>query len=800
MANNKTKIGGFMLFIGFSLLVGLLFYGDFLPKERDSEVTSTDVTDDSVPAGLTGNTNDTQAETSTTDAASLADTKVPNTVAQQTGTATDGLAGTDKALTEEGPVSVDTAVAVKPKTAASVDEDQSAEVSSDAQGGSLNAQGTGGTAADTPPVAVAIDSNANLQTANPKIENPETAKTPSSDVTVQTEPAATDVPASDVSSSVAVSKDVVPSGAMTESGADAVAKKMTGTAEDVADKIATDDNQANTTALLDEAQAKTSSVDTSVANVPVVKAPKATSDTEDVAASDVMVRATSQPEADTGGGVTVETNSSELAENAEIVPAFDVVRVEADGSALIAGTAKPGAEVTLMIDGDKLADTTADSTGKFVVFADVGPVETLRELSLSSSGDSSVVVSTEQVLLAPTVQTAKLPPSPAKVPENVPVQLETAVVPVVEGDASETNDLPSSATTIKIATQTETQSPTPTETAAPTEIAAPTETPTPTETATPAETATPTEIATPSTIQTATATQTEAIIQTETASMPSVNAQVPAGAAAEAKDMTNSVMAVDVAVGEIPVPASTATAATDGVSSAAVKGGSDATGGTVAAIATQPASSADTEIAQPAAVQSAVGDEAVTNPVPTPKAPKAPTVIISTSEGLKVLSKAGKAPEVLTSVALDVISYSLQGEVQLAGRAPSDGLIRVYLDNQPITDAPIKQDGTWALDMPQVDTGIYTLRLDEVDADGAVNSRIETPFKRESKEVLLAETSADGVLAPSAVTVQKGSTLWAISRSRYGRGILYARIFEANRDRIRDPDLIYPGQIFKLPD
>ena len=800
MSNNKTKIGGFMLFIGFSLLVGLLFYGDFLPKERDSEVTSTDVTDDSVPAGLTGNTNDTQAETSTTDAASLADTKVPNTVAQQTGTATDGLAGTDKALTEEGPVSVDTAVAVKPKTAASVDEDQSAEVSSDAQGGSLNAQGTGGTAADTPPVAVAIDSNANLQTANPKIENPETAKTPSSDVTAQTEPAATDVPASDVSSSVAVSKDVVPSGAMTESGADAVAKKMTGTAEDVADKIATDDNQANTTALLDEAQAKTSSVDTSVANVPVVKAPKATSDTEDVAASDVMVRATSQPEADTGGGVTVETNSSDLAENAESVPAFDVVRVEADGSALIAGTAKPGAEVTLMIDGDKLADTTADSTGKFVVFADVGPVETLRELSLSSSGDSSVVVSTEQVLLAPTVQTAKLAPSPAKVPENVPVQLETAVVPVVEGDASETNDLPSSATTIKIATQTETQSPTPTETAAPTETPTPTETPKPTETVTPTTTATPTETATPTTIQTATATQTEAIIQTETATMPSVNAQVPAGAAAEAKDMTNSVMAVDVAVGEIPVPASTATAATDGVSSAAVKGGSDATGGTVAAIATQPASSADTEIAQPAAVQSAVGDEAVTNPVPTPKAPKAPTVIISTSEGLKVLSKAGKAPEVLTSVALDVISYSLQGEVQLAGRAPSDGLIRVYLDNQPITDAPVKQDGTWALDMPQVDTGIYTLRLDEVDADGAVNSRIETPFKRESKEVLLAETSADGVLAPSAVTVQKGSTLWAISRSRYGRGILYARIFEANRDRIRDPDLIYPGQIFKLPD
>jgi len=40
----------------------------------------------------------------------------------------------------------------------------------------------------------------------------------------------------------------------------------------------------------------------------------------------------------------------------------------------------------------------------------------------------------------------------------------------------------------------------------------------------------------------------------------------------------------------------------------------------------------------------------------------------------------------------------------------------------------------------------------------------------------------------------------AISREHYGEGILYVRVFEANRDRIRDPDLIYPGQVFALPD
>ena len=50
------------------------------------------------------------------------------------------------------------------------------------------------------------------------------------------------------------------------------------------------------------------------------------------------------------------------------------------------------------------------------------------------------------------------------------------------------------------------------------------------------------------------------------------------------------------------------------------------------------------------------------------------------------------------------------------------------------------------------------------------------------------------------ITVQPGNTLWAISRERYGRGILYVQVFDANKDKIRDPNLIYPGQIFDLPD
>jgi nucleoid-associated protein YgaU len=52
---------------------------------------------------------------------------------------------------------------------------------------------------------------------------------------------------------------------------------------------------------------------------------------------------------------------------------------------------------------------------------------------------------------------------------------------------------------------------------------------------------------------------------------------------------------------------------------------------------------------------------------------------------------------------------------------------------------------------------------------------------------------------PGHVVIQPGNNLWRISRVIYGRGIEYTVIYQANRDQIRDPDLIYPGQIFLTP-
>ncbi|MDR7125159.1 LysM peptidoglycan-binding domain-containing protein [Pseudotabrizicola sp. 4114] len=68
-----------------------------------------------------------------------------------------------------------------------------------------------------------------------------------------------------------------------------------------------------------------------------------------------------------------------------------------------------------------------------------------------------------------------------------------------------------------------------------------------------------------------------------------------------------------------------------------------------------------------------------------------------------------------------------------------------------------------------------------------------------------AAVAADAAAVPLAppppvtVTVQPGFTLWGIARENFGAGVMYVQVYEANRDKIRNPDLIYPGQVFAIP-
>ena len=195
---------------------------------------------------------------------------------------------------------------------------------------------------------------------------------------------------------------------------------------------------------------------------------------------------------------------------------------------------------------------------------------------------------------------------------------------------------------------------------------------------------------------------------------------------------------------------------------------------------------------------------AVAAPEDPAEARRAPAVILADGDGVRVLQDAGGTPpEVADNVVIDAITYDSTGDVALTGRAPAEGFVRVYVDNQPVEIDEVGPDGQWRADLPQIDTGVYTLRVDQLDAEGDVISRTETPFQREAPEAIrrLAGGAEEGAArAPiELVTVQPGNTLWGISSNAYGDGVLYVRVFEANRDKIRDPNLIYPGQVFSVP-
>lgn len=211
---------------------------------------------------------------------------------------------------------------------------------------------------------------------------------------------------------------------------------------------------------------------------------------------------------------------------------------------------------------------------------------------------------------------------------------------------------------------------------------------------------------------------------------------------------------------------------------------------------------------------SRLSEEVVVVVVPEPAAPAAvPAEKAAAAEasagqaqpGQQVLAvltpRAGGASKVLPqeedgiahgNLVLDSVDYNENGRAVVGGRAAPGSRVLLYMNNRLVGDTRAGSQGRWshALEQP-VAEGLHSLRVDQVDDQGGVLARVETPFSREPVRV----ASADG----DVVIVQPGNSLWRIARRTYGQGVQYTVIYQANQDLIRDPDLIYPGQVFELP-
>lgn len=187
-------------------------------------------------------------------------------------------------------------------------------------------------------------------------------------------------------------------------------------------------------------------------------------------------------------------------------------------------------------------------------------------------------------------------------------------------------------------------------------------------------------------------------------------------------------------------------------------------------------------------------------PAPVPEV--AATAIVR-ADGIEVQPTAPALPAEARDVSLGSIAYAEAGTVTLAGIGTAGSILRAYVDGALAHEARVGEDGRWRMDLGDVAEGLYTLRIDQIAPDGRVESRVETPFQRDYPRAPLPRPGTDpGAAAGEAgvLTVQPGQNLWTIARLHYGSGVLYAQIFTANTALIRDPNLIYPGQVLDLPD
>ena len=175
------------------------------------------------------------------------------------------------------------------------------------------------------------------------------------------------------------------------------------------------------------------------------------------------------------------------------------------------------------------------------------------------------------------------------------------------------------------------------------------------------------------------------------------------------------------------------------------------------------------------------------------------------------------APQVIARAAIEAVEVD-GDKLFVAGAAPAGAPVRIYANDELIGETRATPEGRFLLERPRgLAVGDYRIRADVVAGNGAeVLARAEVDFTRDPGEAVAAATpmqpteeSAVPVAADaptklksvaSGVIIRRGDSLWRISRRVYGQGVRFSTIYLANNAQIRNPNRIYPGQVFRVPE
>ncbi|MEJ8476062.1 LysM peptidoglycan-binding domain-containing protein [Roseibium algae] len=209
------------------------------------------------------------------------------------------------------------------------------------------------------------------------------------------------------------------------------------------------------------------------------------------------------------------------------------------------------------------------------------------------------------------------------------------------------------------------------------------------------------------------------------------------------------------------------------------------------------------------APQTSESDTAVTEEQAVAAAEPAQAVATAQQE----TAPAAKPEPLALVVTVDAVEAEL-GKVYVAGTGNADLRVQVYLGDIALGTVTVGDNDRWLVEGAMaLAPGAVEVRADMIGQDGQVVGRAAVTFEKEAEAIVLTraiaagETNEDGAVTVAKVAkplpnviIRKGDNLWRISRRLYGDGVRYTTIYQANKGQIRNPDLIYPGQVFLTPE
>jgi nucleoid-associated protein YgaU len=200
--------------------------------------------------------------------------------------------------------------------------------------------------------------------------------------------------------------------------------------------------------------------------------------------------------------------------------------------------------------------------------------------------------------------------------------------------------------------------------------------------------------------------------------------------------------------------------------------------------------------------------------------PGKPTQVLSDARPITAVTAPG-------TISIRAVEAQQGGGFFASGTGAPGAQIRLYLNDAFVAAVKVGPDGRWSVTVEKgMSAGNYAVRADLVSPDdGKVLARSEVAFAYPAgpvagtapKSQMAAasagrsdsgsdaaspgRTAGTDAVVPDLRTakVERGDSLWRISRTMLGQGVRYTQIYDANTTQIRNPRLIYPGQVLVVP-